>query len=133
VRLHIGIGGAEELLRPLDRELLRNVHEFAAAVIALARIALGVLVGEHGALGCEHARACVILGRDELEMLLLATPFRSDRTGEGRIEGFDAHTGSEHGISCSSALKWSAKSTRTAPLRPTRRRPGPRGSRRARC
>ena len=46
VRLDVGVLGAEELLRALDRERLGDVDELAAAVVALARIALGVLVGE---------------------------------------------------------------------------------------
>ena len=46
VRLHVGVLGAEELLRALDRERLDDVDELAAAVVALAGIAFGVLVGE---------------------------------------------------------------------------------------
>jgi hypothetical protein len=36
VRLHVGVVGAEQLLDALDRELLGDVDEFAAAVVALA-------------------------------------------------------------------------------------------------
>ena len=39
------------------RELLDDVDVLAAAVVALARVALGVLVGEHGARGLEHRRS----------------------------------------------------------------------------
>ncbi len=46
VRLHVGVLGAEQRLRAVDRELLDDVHVLAAAVVALARIALGVLVRE---------------------------------------------------------------------------------------
>ena len=46
VRLHVGGLGVEQLLGALDRDLLDDVDELAAAVVALARIALGVLVGE---------------------------------------------------------------------------------------
>ena len=54
VRLHVGVLGAEDLLRALDGEPLRNVHVLAAAVIALARITLRVLVRQHRALAVEH-------------------------------------------------------------------------------
>ena len=46
MRLHVGVVGAEELLRAVDRELLGDVDELAAAVVALAGVAFGVLVGE---------------------------------------------------------------------------------------
>jgi hypothetical protein len=57
VRLHVRVLGAEELLRAVDRELLDLVDDLAAAVVALAGIALGVLVRRHGADGLEHRRA----------------------------------------------------------------------------
>ena len=46
VRLHVRVLGAEELLGAVAREVLHHVGELAAAVVALAGIALGVLVGE---------------------------------------------------------------------------------------
>ena len=54
MRLHVGVLGAEKLLGAVDGQLLGAIHEFAAAVIALARIAFGVFVGEHGARRFEH-------------------------------------------------------------------------------
>ena len=46
VRLHVGVFGAEQLLGAVDGELLGDVDVLAAAVVALAGIAFGVLVGE---------------------------------------------------------------------------------------
>ena len=46
VRLHVGVIGAEQFLRAIDRRLLDDVGPFAAAVVTLARIAFGVLVRE---------------------------------------------------------------------------------------
>ena len=40
MRLHVGIVGAEELLRPIDGELLGDIDVLAAAVVALARDSL---------------------------------------------------------------------------------------------
>src|SRR5205823_4857209 len=57
VRLHVGVGGAEELLDALDGQGLGDVHVLAAAVVALAGVALGVLVGQHAALGGEDGGA----------------------------------------------------------------------------
>ena len=54
VRLHVGVLGAEELLRAVDRKLLGLVDEFAAAVIALRAVAFGVLIRQHRAHRFEH-------------------------------------------------------------------------------
>ena len=52
--LDVGVVRAEEGLGPLAREVLGHVDELAAAVVALARIALGVLIGEDRARGLHH-------------------------------------------------------------------------------
>ena len=62
---------AEQLLRPLDGERLGDVDELAAAVIALARIALGVFVGQHRALRLEHGARDDVLRGDQLDLVLL--------------------------------------------------------------
>ena len=45
VRLHIGIIRAEEHFGALDGKRFNDIDMLAAAVITLARVALGVLVG----------------------------------------------------------------------------------------
>ena len=50
VRLDVRVLGAEQRLGTVDRELLGDVDVLAAAVVAGARVALGVLVREHAAL-----------------------------------------------------------------------------------
>src|SRR5215218_8703234 len=67
VRLHVGVLRAEDLLRPVYGELLDHVHELAAAVVTLARVALGVLVRHHRALGGEHRRGGEVLARYQLD------------------------------------------------------------------
>src|SRR5438093_8621892 len=69
--LHVGRLGPEQRLGAVDREGLHLVDELAAAVIPLARISLGVLVGEHRALRLEHRLAHHVLGGDQLEVVLL--------------------------------------------------------------
>ena len=66
---------AEQLLGALDRQRLGDVDELAAAVVALARIALGVLVGHHRALRLEHRPRDDVLGGDQLDLVLLAAEF----------------------------------------------------------
>ena len=61
VRLDVHVLRAEHLLGPVDGQLLGDVDPLAAAVVALARIALGVLVGEYRALRGEHRGARVVL------------------------------------------------------------------------
>ena len=75
VRLHVGVLGAKERLRAVDGQLLDAIHEFAAAVVALARIALGVLVGEDRAHRFEHGFGNKIFRRNQLEASALAAPF----------------------------------------------------------
>ncbi len=71
MRLHVGMLGAEELLRTIDRQLLDLVHHFAPTVVALLRQPLGVLVGERAAHGLEHRERTEVLARDQLEAVLL--------------------------------------------------------------
>ena len=75
VRLHVGVLCAEQRLRTLDRERFGDVDELAAAVVALAWIAFGVLVRQHRA-GCfEDGAAHEVLRRDQLEAVVLPALF----------------------------------------------------------
>ena len=84
VRLDIGKARAEQLLHALDRQRLGNVDVLAAAVIAPARQAFGILVGEHRALRLEHRAADDVLGRDQLDLVALAAELLADRLGDLR-------------------------------------------------
>ena len=96
VRLDVGVLGAEELLRPIDGELLDLVHDLAAAVVALARVALGVLVGEARAERLQHRRRDEVLTGDELEALRLAARLLADEAEDGGI-GLGEALGRHHG------------------------------------
>ena len=78
VRLHVGVLGAEQRLRAFDRERFHHVHVFAAAVIALARIAFGVFVRQDGAGGFEQRRAHEIFRGDQLEAVVLPVQLVAD-------------------------------------------------------
>ena len=98
MRLHVGVVGAEEFLGAVDGELLGDVDEFATAVVALARITFGVLVGEHRALRFEHARAGVVFRGDQLDVIFLALAFVLEGGLELGVETTDGHRGTEHGM-----------------------------------
>ena len=97
VRLHVGPVGGEELLDAVDGELLDHADMLAAAVVALARVALGVLVGQHRALRLHHARAGVVLGGDELDVVFLACALGLDGGPEFGVVAVDLHVLVEHG------------------------------------
>ena len=86
VRLDVRVLGAEELLGAVDRELLDDVDVLAAAVVALSRVALGVLVREHAALALEDGARDEVLRGDHLERALLAIELEADGLGDLRVD-----------------------------------------------
>jgi hypothetical protein len=64
MRLDVDEAAAEQLLGALDRQRLDRVRGPAALIIAPARIAFGIFVGEHGALRLQHR-----LGDDVLDAI----------------------------------------------------------------
>ncbi len=89
VRLHVGGVGAEQLLGAVDRQLLDDVDVFAAAVVALAGVALGVLVGQLRALGRHDGGRGVVLAGDQLDVLFLAAVLGLDGGPELGVGLFD--------------------------------------------
>ena len=89
VGLHVGEFGAEQLLGPVDGQLLHDVDELAAAVVPPARIALGIFVRQHAAGGLHHGRARVVLAGDHLQAVGLALDLRGDGSPNFRIVLFD--------------------------------------------
>ena len=85
MRLHVCEFTSEKPGNPFNREVFRDIHVLAAAVVALARQALGILVGEDGALGFEHRAADDIFRRNQLDLIALATEFEADGLGDLRI------------------------------------------------
>ena len=91
VGLHIGIIGAEELLGPLNGDVLHHVHALTAAVVALAGIALGVLVRQVAAHGRHDRGGDEVLRGDQLDVVALAAQFQFHRRrdlGIGRRNQF---------------------------------------------
>lgn len=79
------LGQAEELQGTSTGDVLDRIHVVAAAVVALAGQAFGVLVGEDGADCREHRARHVVLRRDELEVVTLTPLFRCDSRSHFRI------------------------------------------------
>ena len=76
VRLDVGEAAIEELLRPLNREVLGDVDELAAAIVAAAGIALGIFVGEDRALRFKHGGRNDVLRGDQLDFVVLPVAVR---------------------------------------------------------
>ena len=94
MRLHVGVVGAEQRHGTLDRQRLGFVDVFAAAVVALAGIALGVLVGQDRTLRGHDALARIVFGGDQFDVLFLPALFLPDGLGEFGVEGLES--GSDH-------------------------------------
>ena len=85
VRLQVGVLGAEELLRPGDADLLGPVHLGAAAVVAPARVALGVLVGQRRAERGQHRRRGEVLAGDQLQAAAQPVQLAEHHLGDLRV------------------------------------------------
>ena len=85
IGLNIGEPAVEQFASALDRQLLRDVDELAAAVIALARIAFRVFVGQHRPLRFENRARHDIFRGDELDVVALTAELEFDRAGDFRI------------------------------------------------
>ncbi len=84
MRLDVGMLGTVQGLGPCDRQRLDVVNHLTAAVVALARVALGVLVGENAPHRLEHGGGREVLRSDELDVLALAGKLLLDQSGRWR-------------------------------------------------
>jgi hypothetical protein len=82
VGLDVGEGASEQLFRPLLGQPLGLVHVLAAAIVAFAGIALGILVGEHRSLRLQHRLGDNVLRGDQLDLGLLTVQFLGDGVEE---------------------------------------------------
>ena len=85
VGLDVGVLGAEKFLGALDGQILRYVHVLATAVVALARQALGILVGHHRPQGFQHRLADEVLRGDQFHGARLAVNFQVDGARDFRV------------------------------------------------
>ena len=87
VGLHVGVVGPEQGGGPVAGQVLDLVDDLVAAVVALARVALGVLVGQHRARGGQHGRGGEVLRGDELQRGLLPVLLLMDESGHLGVGG----------------------------------------------
>src|SRR3546814_1588293 len=80
--LNIDEVAVEQLLRPFDGQRLGDIDELAAAIIATAGIALRIFVRQDRSLGLENRAGDDVLGGDQLDLVLLAPQFLTDRPKE---------------------------------------------------
>ena len=94
---HVGLGARvrldvdvlrtrEQRERALLGEPLGDVDVLAAAVVALAGQALGVLVRQPRALGLHDRGRDVVLARDELDLVVLAAPLAEHRLPQDGVD-----------------------------------------------
>ena len=68
MRLHVGIGAIKQLHGSVASQIFRNIHKFATAVIALARVSFGIFVGEHRSLRIlkhQFLHDVLLIGKDK--------------------------------------------------------------------
>ena len=75
VGLNVGEIGAIQFFEPVNTQLLNNVDKFTTAVITLARVTLGVFVGQDRALESHDRRTGVVFRGDQLNVLFLPMRF----------------------------------------------------------
>ena len=86
VRLHVGVLGAVERFRPLDRQGLHLVDDLTAAVVTVARQTLRILVRKDAAHRLEHRNSREVLRGYELYVLALTGKFLLDKLAYGGID-----------------------------------------------
>src|SRR5688572_1145205 len=86
MRLDVRVLGGEERLGAVDRDRLDLVDDLAAAVVALARVSLGVLVRRHRPDRFEHARPGEVLRGDQLDLTALTLELRGEQLRDLRID-----------------------------------------------
>ena len=78
VRLDIDIFCAKQFFYAINRQLFDNINIFTATVVAFARIAFSVFVGQLRTLGFHNGTADVVFRGDQLDVVLLALVFLGD-------------------------------------------------------
>ena len=118
VGLDVGVLGAEQLLGAVDRQLLGDVDLLAAAVVAAAGVALGVLVGQHRADRVEHRLGHEVLRGDHLQRAAAGGAARASSTAA--ISGSTSASGAVWKFSGSSLKVRATIPTGRDSLRPVR-------------
>ncbi|KAF5045747.1 hypothetical protein DSECCO2_478110 [anaerobic digester metagenome] len=84
--LDVRVLGAEEFAEPVARQVLHDVMELAAAVIALAGVSLGIFIGHDGTHRLENRLTDDVLGGDQFQPIDLTQAFFLDDARDFWIE-----------------------------------------------
>ncbi len=85
VRLDIGVIAAKQLLCTLYGKIFHDIHALAAAVIALSRISLRILVRQRASHRRHDRLTHPVLGSDQLDMAVLTLLLCHDSVRDLRI------------------------------------------------
>ncbi len=87
MRLDVGEGAVEQLLGAFDGQPFDVIGVFAATVITTTGIALGILVGQDGALRFQNGLRDDVFRGDQFNLVLLAVQFAGDRRHDFGVLG----------------------------------------------
>ncbi len=76
---------AEQLRHPVDRQLLSDINELAATIIALSGVAFGIFVGQDRALRFQNRAADDVFRGDQLDFVTLTAEFALDHRRDFRV------------------------------------------------
>ena len=85
VRLHIGIGRAEQLFRAFNRNRFQYIYIITAAVIALSGVPFRIFVREDRSGSRKNRLRYEVFRRDKLYPVVLPLIFRKDRLTDLRV------------------------------------------------
>src|ERR1039457_7375790 len=94
--LHVDVLATEDLFGAIAGEVLDDVGIFAAAVVATAGVALGILIGEDGTGRLENCFGDKVLAGNHLQALMLAERFV---VKSGGYVGVGLGEGERHAVS----------------------------------
>ena len=77
--LHVGMVGAKQLAGALAGDFLHHIHALTAAVIPLAGVTLGILIGQNSTHRGQYSGTDKVLRCDQLDIAALTVIFRLDR------------------------------------------------------
>ncbi len=96
--LNVGVICTEQGFHPIDGQVFGFVDVLATTVVALAGIAFGVFVGQHGTLRLHNPGAGVVLRSNQFDVLLLAALFFANGAKDLVVKSLDSHAFVEHAV-----------------------------------
>src|SRR5690606_34577522 len=99
MRLYFRVGRAEQFLRTIDRQLLCDIDVLTAGLAAHPSGSFSIFVRQNGALRFQHARARVVLRRNQFDVVFLTATLRMDSGLQLGIEIGNGQFGWKHGHS----------------------------------